>query len=64
MNIVEIMQTTSDNGLTLSEIKAKRRMNIAIKAFGKWQKKPINPVIDRNEPKITNLNDDFFNLFT
>lgn len=64
MNIVEIMQTTNDNGLTLTEMRAKVRMNIALRAFGLWQKKVI-PKINKPEikPEI-NLKTDFFNLFT
>ena len=65
MNICEIMQTTSMDGLTLSEMRAKVRMNIALKAFGKWQKKIVPPVVEViEEPKQPDLKSDFFNLFT
>lgn len=69
MNIVEIMQTKSMNGLTLSEMRAKVRMNIALKAFGKWQKRTSefdrSGFVDSEPEKPTpKLSKDFYNLFS
>jgi len=63
MNIEEIMETASLEGLTLSEMRAKVRMNIAIKAFGKWQKKPPKKNITKFDCS-PNLEKDFYNLYT
>ena len=64
MNIVEIMKTTSMNGLTLSEMRAKVRMNIALKAFGKWQKvvEKVKPIIKKDN--VPDIKKDFYDLFS
>ena len=64
MNIVEIMQTINDEGLTVTEMRAKRRMNIALKAFGKWQKKPIIKEVEEEVINTPDLDKNFYNLFT